>query len=134
VVESSSKMRLKESEARILLLCMIAMASADNKLHANETRVISSVFEKLIGTPLDEAFLREIFELSRYNRVAVLDEGSLTGFSPQLKRLIVKSCYLVKIADRTITESELDMLATIAARLGMSETELSSAIREATSG
>src|SRR5262249_4706014 len=128
---SGSPMDLQKSDAKILLRCMVAMASADKKLHANEITVISRVFEKVVGTPPDDAFLREIFEISCDDEFAVFDDESVTGeFSPELKRLIVKSCYLVKIADRAITESELNMLATIAARLNMSETELSQLIRE----
>ena len=46
----------------------------------------------------------------------------------------MKACYLVKIADRAIAESELDVMATIAAGLDISEIELSQLIREVSSG
>ena len=110
---------------------MVAMASADEKLHADETSVISNVFEKLSGMRLDETLINDMFEIGRDEPLAFLDDESFAATcSPELKRLIIKACYLVKIADRAIAESELDMMATIAAGLDISETELSQLIRE----
>jgi hypothetical protein len=124
-------MDLQKSDAKILLRCMLAMASADGRLHREEISVISAVFEKVAGHPLDEELLRNMFEASRKERISIFDDESFGAeFSPQLKRLIVKACYLVTIADRTIAESELDVMATIAARLDISEIELSQLIRE----
>jgi len=126
---------LQKSDAKILLRCMVAMASADEKLHADEVGVISSVFEKLCGHPLDETLLHDMFKISREEQIAFLnDESFAATCSPELKRLIMKACYLVKIADGAIADSELDMMATIAAGLDISETELSQLIREVSSG
>jgi uncharacterized tellurite resistance protein B-like protein len=114
---------------------MVAMASADEKLHVDEISVISGVFEKLAGCPLDETLIHEMFEIGRDEPLAFLDDESLAATcSAELKKLIVKACYLVKIADRAIAESELDVMATIAAGLDISETELSQLIREVSSG
>jgi uncharacterized tellurite resistance protein B-like protein len=114
---------------------MVAMASADGKLHPEEIKVISAVFEKLTGQPLDEALLHDLCENEGNNdRLPILDDGSFAGtYSPELKRLIIKACYLVKIADRVVEQSEFDMMATIAAGVGVSEAELSNLIRELTS-
>jgi uncharacterized tellurite resistance protein B-like protein len=126
-------MHLQKADAKILLHCMIAMASADEKLHPEEISVISSVFEKVTGHPLDETHLRDMFEIGRNERL--LDDKSFAAkCSPELKRLIMKACYLVKIADRVIAKSELDMMVTIAAGLDISETELRRMIREVSSG
>jgi uncharacterized tellurite resistance protein B-like protein len=128
-------MDLQKSDAKILLRCMVAMASADEKLHAEEVGVISAVFEKIAGCPLDEKLLQDMFEISRKERFSIFDDVSVAAqFSPELKRLIVKACYLVKIADRAIAESELDVMATIAAGLDISEIELSQLIHEVSSG
>ena len=128
-------MDLQTSDAKILLRCMVAMASADEKLHAEEISVISAVFEKIAGHPLDGQLLHDMFEVSRKERFSIFDDESFAAeFSPELKRLIVKACYLVKIADRAVVESELDMMATIAAGLNISEIELSQLIREVSSG
>jgi uncharacterized tellurite resistance protein B-like protein len=114
---------------------MVAMASADEKLHVDEISVISGVFEKLAGYPLDETLIHEMFEIGRDEPLAFLDDESFAATcSAELKKLIVKACYLVKIADQAIAESELDMMATIAAGLDISETELSQLIREVSSG
>jgi uncharacterized tellurite resistance protein B-like protein len=127
-------MHLQKSDAKILLRCMVAMASADDKLHPEEIEVISAVFEKLTGQPLDEALLHDLFKTEGNNRLSILDDSSFAAtYSPELKRLIIKACYLVKIADRAVEQSEFDMMATIAAGVGVSETELSSLIRELTS-
>jgi uncharacterized tellurite resistance protein B-like protein len=128
-------MDLQKSDAKILLRCMVAMASADEKLHAEEVGVISAVFEKIAGCPLDEKLLQDMFEISRKERFSIFDDVSVAAqFSPELKRLVVKACYLVKIADRAIAESELDVMATIAAGLDISEIELSQLIHEVSSG
>jgi uncharacterized tellurite resistance protein B-like protein len=128
-------MDLQKSDAKILLRCMVAMASADEKLHAEEVGVISAVFEKIAGCPLDEKLLQDMFEVSRKERFSIFDDESVAAqFSPELKRLIVKACYLVKIADRAIAKSELDVMATIAAGLDISEIELSQLIHEVSSG
>jgi tellurite resistance protein len=128
-------MDLQKSDAKILLRFMIAMASADGKLHAEEIGVIAAVFEKIAGHPLDERLLQDMFDVNRKEQFSIFDDDSFAAeFSPELKRLIVKACYLVKIADREIAESELDMMATIAARLDISGIELSQMIREVSSG
>src|SRR5262245_32234319 len=128
-------MDLQKSDAKILLRCMVAMASADNKLHPEEISVISTVFEKIAGQPLEERLLHDMFEITRKERFSIFnDESFANEFSPELKRLIVKACYLVKIADRAIVESELDVMATIAAGLDISELELSQLIHEVSSG
>ena len=128
-------MDLQTSDAKILLRCMVAMASADERLHAEEISVISAVFEKIAGHPLDEQLLHDMFEVSRKERFSIFDDESFAAeISPALKRLIVKACYLVKIADREIAESELDVMATLAAGLDISASELSQLIREVSSG
>src|SRR5262245_62017818 len=117
-------MDLQKSDAKILLRFMIAMASADQKLHAEEIGVIATVFEKIAGHPLNEKLLQDIFEANRKEQFSVFDDvPSADEFSSEFKRLIVKACYLVKIADRQIAETELDMMATIAARLNISGIE-----------
>lgn len=121
---------MQKSHAKILLRCMVAVASADGRLHPEEINVISGVFEKLAGHPLDQTLIREMSEIDRNERLAFLDEGFVAECPPELKKLIVKACYLVKIADRAIAASELDMVATIAAALDISETELSHLIHE----
>jgi len=124
-------MQLQKADAKILLRCMIAMASADAKLHPNEISVISGVFEKLTGNSLDETLLQYMFELGRNERFAILNDASFTAkCSPEFKKLIMKACYLVKIADRAIAPNELDMMATIAAHLDISESELLQLVRE----
>jgi len=124
-------MQLQEADAKILLRCMVAMASADAKLHPNEISVISRVFEKLTGNPVDETLLNDMFEFERNELLSILDDASFTArCSPELKKLIVKACYLVKIADRAIAPNELDTMATIAARLDISESELLQLVRE----
>jgi uncharacterized tellurite resistance protein B-like protein len=128
-------MDLQKSDAKILLRFMIAMASADGKLHAEEIGVIAAVFEKIAGHPLDKQLLQDMFEANRKEQFSIFDDIPVAAeLSPEFKRLIVKACYLVKIADRQIAESELDMMATIAARLNISGSELSQMIREVSSG
>ena len=65
-------MDLQKSDAKILLRCMVAMASADEKLHAEEISVISAVFEKIAGHPLDETLLHDMFEIGRDEQLAFL--------------------------------------------------------------
>ena len=124
-------MQLQKADVKILLRFMVAMAAADDRLHSDEVSVMSGVFEKLTGSPLDETLLRNMFALDRNEQLAILDDESFTAkCSPELKRLILKACYLVKISDRAIAENELDMMATIAARLNISGSELSELIHE----
>jgi tellurite resistance protein len=121
---------MQKSHAKILLRCMVAVASADGRLRPEEINVISGVFEKLAGHPFDQTLIRELYELNRKEQLDILDEGFVEECPPEVRKLIVKACYLVKIADREVTASEIDMLATIAAALDISEPELSQLIRE----
>jgi uncharacterized tellurite resistance protein B-like protein len=124
-------MRLEKSDAKILLRCMVAMALADEKLHAEEITVISAAFEKLTGQPVDGPLLGDLLEIGRNKPLSISDDDSLASTcSLELRRLIVKACYLVTIADRAIVEREIDMMATIAAGLGVSQAEFSHLIRE----
>lgn len=124
-------MQLQKADVKILLRFMVAMAAADDRLHSAEVSVMSGVFEKITGSPLDETLLRNMFALDRNEQLAILDDESFTAkCSPELKRLILKACYLVKISDRAIAGNELDMMATIAARLNISGSELSELIHE----
>jgi len=121
---------MRESHAKILLRCMVVMASADDCLQPEEVSVISEVFEKLTGHPLDQVALGDILKADHEERLSILNNALAAGCTPELKKLIAKACYLVTIADRKIAASEVDMLATIAAALDISETELSQLIRE----
>jgi tellurite resistance protein len=121
---------MEKTHARLLLRCMVAVASADGRLHPEEINVISDVFAKLAGCPLDQSLIRELYEIYRKEPLAVLDQGIVEECSPELKRLIVKACYLIKIADRKVAPSEVDVLAAIAAALDITEPELSQFIRE----
>ena len=125
---------MEKTHAELLLRCMVAVASADGRLHPEEINVISDVFEKLFGHSLDQTLIRGLYEIYRKEPLAILDQGFVEECSPELKRLIVKACYLIKIADRKVAPSEVDVLATIAAALDISEPELSQLIREMSPG
>jgi tellurite resistance protein len=125
---------MEKNHARLLVRCMVAVASADGRLHPEEINVISEVFAKLTGHLLDQTLIRELYEIYRKEPLAIIDQGFVEECSPELKKLIVKACYLIKIADREVAPSEVDVLATIAAALDISEPELSRLIREVTPG
>jgi tellurite resistance protein len=123
---------MNKADAKLLLRCMVAAASADGRLHPDEINVISGVFEKLVGRPLDQTLIRELAESNYEEPVAIVDEAFVEECSPELKRLIVKACCLINIADRQVAPSEVDVLATIAAALDISEPELAELVREVT--
>ena len=125
---------MEKSHAKLLLRCMVAVASADGRLHPEEITVISDVFQKVSGHPLDQTLIRGLYEIYREEPLAIREQDFVEECSPELKKLIVKACYLVKIADRKVVPSEVDALATIAAALNISEPELSQLIREMSPG
>jgi uncharacterized tellurite resistance protein B-like protein len=121
-----------KSDMKTLLRCMIAMALADGKLREQEVEVIVTVYQKLIGQPIDRTLVKELFErIPRDEQAHLFDNAAaFETLDMETKRLIVKACYLVKVSDREVAEAELETLASIAAALHLSEDQFVRIVRE----
>jgi uncharacterized tellurite resistance protein B-like protein len=121
-----------KSDMKTLLRCMILMASADDKLHEQEVEVIATVYQELMGQPIDRTLVKELFEgLPRAGQAQLFDNAAaFETLDIEMKRLIVKACYLVTVSDREVAEAELETLASIAAALHLSEDQFVRIVRE----
>jgi uncharacterized tellurite resistance protein B-like protein len=121
-----------KSDMKTLLRCMILMASADDKLHEQEVEVIATVYQELMGQPIDRTLVKELFEgLPRAGQAQLFDNAAaFETLDIEMKRLIVKACYMVKVSDREVTQEELETLAAIAAALYLSEDQFVRIVRE----
>ncbi len=124
------------SGMKTLVRCMIVIASADDKLHEREIEVISTVYQNLMGQPIDRTLVKELFEQMRRDAQAWLfdDAAAFETLDMETKKLIVKACYMVKVSDREVTEEELETLAAIAAALHLSEDQFVEIVREVSPG
>ena len=124
-----------KSDMKMLLRCMILMATADDKLREQEVEVIATVYQKLMGQPIDRSLVEELFERMRRDEQAWLfdDSAAFETLDIDTKRLILKACYMVKVSDHDVTEEELETLAAIAAALQLSEDQFVGIVREVSS-
>jgi uncharacterized tellurite resistance protein B-like protein len=124
------------SGMKTLVRCMIVIASADDQLHEREIEVITTVYQNLMGQPIDRTLVKELFEQMRRDAQAWLfdDAAAFETLDMETKKLIAKACYMVMVSDREVTEEELETLAAIAAALHLSEDQFVEIVREVSPG
>jgi len=111
----------KPTEADWILRAMVAVAAADGRLDAREVALIQEVFEERTGRPVDVSGVVSAAEV--YAKRDILAElAAISGsMSRQTKEEIIRSAYLVLLADGRIAGEERKKLKDIAIALQVSE-------------
>jgi tellurite resistance protein len=100
---------------------MVAVAAADGRLDAREVALIQEVFEERTGRPVDVSGVVSAAEV--YAKRDILAElAAASGImSREAKEEIIRSAYLVLLADGRIAGEERKKLKDIAIALQVSE-------------
>jgi tellurite resistance protein len=111
----------KPTEADWILRAMVAVAAADGRLDAREVALIQEVFEERTGRPVDVSGVVSAAEV--YAKRDILAElAAASGImSREAKEEIIRSAYLVLLADGRIAGEERKKLKDIAIALQVSE-------------
>jgi tellurite resistance protein len=111
----------KPTDADWILSAMVAVAAADGRLDAREVGLIQKVYEERTGRPVDVSGVARAAEV--YAKRDVLTELTViaSGMSRETKEEIIRSAYLVLLADGRIAGEERKKLKDIAAALQIPE-------------
>jgi tellurite resistance protein len=111
----------KPTEADWILRAMVAVAAADGRLDAREVALIQEFFEERTGRPVDVSGVVSAAEV--YAKRDILAElAAASGImSREAKEEIIRSAYLVLLADGRIAGEERKKLKDIAIALQVSE-------------
>jgi tellurite resistance protein len=111
----------KPTEADWILRAMVAVAAADGRLDAREVALIQEVFEERTGRPVDVSGVVSAAEV--YAKRDILAElAAASGImSREAKEEIIRSAYLVLLADGRIAGEERKKLKDIAIALKIRE-------------
>ena len=122
-----------EGEKRTTLLrLMILMMMSDREIHIRERELIKDVFPKLTGVDLSDPEMdTEIIAAGEEKRGVVT---YLRDLAPELseaeKELVIKSVFLVGLADGVYRDPEEEILVEIATVLGVSGDRLHEITKE----
>lgn len=122
-----------EGENRATLLrSMILMMISDREIHVRERELIKDVFPKLTGVALSDSEIdTEIIAAGEEKRDVVT---YLRDLAPELseveRELVIKSVFLVGLADGVYRDSEEENLVNTATALGVSGDRLHEIITE----
>lgn len=109
------------TEIRLLIQCMGAVAAADGQVAAEEIGTIASIHQRVLGLAINEDEVADI--LSDFDAgfdIAGRLEAEREKLSPQMRRCIVKSCYLVMMSDLVEDQTETGKINEIGRALGYS--------------
>jgi tellurite resistance protein len=111
----------KPTDADWILRAMVAVAAADGRLDAREVGLIQKVYEERTGRPVDVSGVARAAEV--YAKRDVLTELTVIAscMSRETKEEIIRSAYLVLLADGRIAGEERKKLKDIAAALRIPE-------------
>lgn len=119
----------KPTDTDWIIKAMIAMAAADGRLNAREVALIQDLFQTQTGRSVDASGILLAVQAYATKRDLLRDlsvaEGSM---SQETKEEIIRTAYLMMVADEHAAERELKVLKDIAAALGISESHLEAVI------
>jgi len=119
----------KHAEAefhKAVKLTMIQMLLSDGSIEESEVETAREVYERLTNAPLDQdAFLSEI-ERADHDPSALMHTLSRLGgqLNDHGKEMVVRSAYLVAIADGEFHEDEVRFISEVGQALGMTQAHL----------
>ena len=112
----------KPTEADWILRAMVAVAAADGRLDAREVGLIQQVYEERTGRPVDVSGVASAAEVYATKRDILAELSAISGsMSRQTKEEIIRSAYLVLLADGRIAGEERKKLKDIAIALQVPE-------------
>jgi tellurite resistance protein len=112
----------KPTEADWILRAMVAVAAADGRLDAREVGLIQHVYEERTGRPVDVSGVASAAEVYATKRDILAEFAAISGsMSRQTKEEIIRSAYLVLLADGRIAGEERKKLKDIAIALQVPE-------------
>jgi len=111
----------KPTDADWILRAMVAVAAADGRLDAREVRLIQDVYEERTGRLIDASGVAMTAEV--YAKRDILTElAAIAGsMSRETKEEIIRTAYLVLLADGRIAGEERKKLKDIAIALKIRE-------------
>ena len=111
----------KPTDADWILRAMVAVAAADGRLDAREVRLIQDVYEERTGRLIDASVVAMAAEV--YAKRDILTElAAIAGsMSRETKEEIIRTAYLVLLADGRIAGEERKKLKDIAIALKIRE-------------
>lgn len=110
------------TEADWILRAMVAVAAADDRLAAREVGLIQKVYEERTGRPVDVSGVASAAEVYATKRDILAELAAISGsMSRQTKEEIIRSAYLVLLADGRIAGEERKKLKDIAIALQVPE-------------
>ena len=117
--------------ADFILMAMVAVAMADRKLDAREIGLIQQIYADQSGRTLNAEDIRAVTEAGTRNGglLAALAAAADT-LDQKTKEEILRSSYLVLVADKRIASEERKKLHDIAAALKVPEIHLGAILEE----
>ncbi len=112
----------KPTEADWILRAMVAVAAADGRLDAREVGLIQKVYEERTGRQVDVSGVASAAEIYATKRDILAELAAIAGsMSRETKEEIIRSAYLVLLADGRIAGEERKKLKDIAIALQVPE-------------
>jgi tellurite resistance protein len=109
-------------DADWILKAMVAMAAADGRLDAREVGLIQQVYQDQTGRTVDAGGIARAAEAYTTKRDLLAEfSAAAGGLSRETKEEIIRSAYLVLLADDRIAGEERKKLQDIAAALQIPE-------------
>jgi tellurite resistance protein len=121
----------KPTEADWILRAMVAVAAADGRLDAREVGLIQQVYEERTGRLVDVSGVVSAAEVYANKRDILAELAAISGsMSRQTKEEIIRSAYLVLLADGRIAGEERKKLKDIAIALQVPEIHFGAILEE----
>ena len=112
----------KPTEADWILRAMVAVAAADGRLDAREVGLIQKVYKERTGRQVDMSGVASAAEIYATKRDILAELAAIAGsMSRETKEEIIRSAYLVLLADGRIAGEERKKLKDIALALQVPE-------------
>lgn len=119
-------------ETKWILKAMVAVAGSDRELDAREIDLIQKVYQDRTGRPLsEEEIARAALSNARSNLFAEFGEAS-RFLDRSAKEEIIRSAYLVLLADNRITGEERKKLQDISVALQITEIHFGAVLEDLT--
>ncbi len=120
--QKSVESTYSETETRIFIQCLGAMASADGKISSEEIAIIASIHDRMLGLAIPRERISKILEdfTPSFDIRAKLG-AERDKVSPAMRERIIKSCFLVMMSDRVEEKSETGKIHEIGRALGYSD-------------
>ncbi|MGI9515320.1 MAG: TerB family tellurite resistance protein [Anderseniella sp.] len=126
LLNDASKLAAHEIEVthHALWMAMLLEAAPDGSIDPRKIRAVADLFGQMTGNKLDYGPVIESAELVQSDRKSALAEISkASGVSSASKEHILAGALLVSVSDRTLEESEAELLGDIADALAINQHE-----------